>query len=296
VVITRAGFVGSNPPRGPSPIPGRPAWNARAMPIPGPAGLLATARDREPARTLLTHYDDATGERVELSATTLENWVAKTANLLQDEFDVGPGKSVALALPVHWQTAAVLLATWSCGATVLDTATEDEGRLADVDVVLAAQDRLSALEEDLPEDTAELVGLSLHPLGLGMAGYVGPARDFAIEVRGHGDAFLPYEPPDPAGPGLRLGGLELTLGGLVEAARELAARLGIGAGERLLVDEQVAAEAGPVAWLLAPLAAGASLVLVRNAVAETLPRRAADERVTATFGRRLEGVRELGRG
>ena len=153
---------------------------------------------------------------------------------------------------MHWQTAAVLLATWSCGATVLDTAAEDEGRLAEVDVVLAAQDRLPALEEDLPEDAAELLGLSLHPLGLGMAGYVGPARDFAIEVRAHGDFFSPYEPPDPAGPGLRLGGLELTLGGLVEAAAGAGRRLGIGAGERLLVDEQVAAEAGPVAWLLAP--------------------------------------------
>ena len=261
-----------------------------------PADLLTDVLRRDGAAPLVTQYDDATGERVELSGATLANWVAKTANLLQDEFDVGPGSAVALALPVHWQTAAVLLATWSCGATVLDTATEDEGRLAEVDVVLAAQDRLPALEEDLPEDTAELVGLSLHPLGLGMAGYVGPARDFAIEVRAHGDFFSPYEPPDPNGPGLRLGGLELTLGGLVEAARELAARLGIGAGERLLVDEQVAAEAGPVAWLLAPLAAGASLVLVRNAVVETLPRRAADERVTATFGRRVEGVRELGRG
>jgi uncharacterized protein (TIGR03089 family) len=51
----------------------------------GPAALLATARDRDPARPLVTHYDDATGERVELSATTLENWVSKTANLLQDE-------------------------------------------------------------------------------------------------------------------------------------------------------------------------------------------------------------------
>jgi uncharacterized protein (TIGR03089 family) len=261
-----------------------------------PADLLTAALRRDAAAPLFTQYDDTTGERVELSGTTLANWVAKTANLLQDEFDVGPGSTVAVALPVHWQTAAVLLAVWSCGATVVDTAAEDEDRLAEVDVVLAAQDRLPALEEDLPEDAAELVGLSLHPLGMGMAGYAGPARDFALEVRAHGDFFTPYEPPDPAGAGLRLGGLELTLGGLVEAAQELAARLGIGAGERLLLDEQVAAEAGPVAWLLAPLAAGASLVLVRSAVAETLPRRAADERVTASFGRRVEGVRELGRG
>ena len=155
--------------------------------------------------------------------------------------------------------------------------------------------RLPAVEEVLPEDAAELLGLSLHPLGLGMAGYVGPARDFALEVRAHGDFFSPYEAPDPTAPGLRLGGLELTLGGLVEAAGELAGRLGIGAGERVLLDERVAAEAGPVAWLLAPLAAGGSLVLVRNAVEETLARRAADERVTATFGRRIEGLRELGR-
>jgi hypothetical protein len=63
----------------------------------------------------------------------------------------------------------------------------------------------------------------------------------------------------------------------------------------VLLDERVAAEAGPVAWLLAPLAAGGSLVLVRNVVEETLARRAADERVTATFGRRIEGLRELGR-
>jgi uncharacterized protein (TIGR03089 family) len=261
-----------------------------------PADLLTDVLRRDAAAPLLTQYDDATGERVELSGATLANWVAKTANLLQDEFDVGPGSAVAVALPVHWQTAAVLLAVWSCGATVVDTAAEDDGRLAGVDVVLAAQDRLPALEEDLTEDSPELLGLSLHPLGLGMAGYVGPARDFAIEVRAHGDVFMPYEPPTAGAPGLRLGELELTLGGLVDTARQLAGRLGIGAGERLLVDEHVATEAGPVAWLLAPLAAGASLVLVRHPFEESLPRRVADERVTATFGRRVEGVRELGRG
>ena len=267
------------------------------MPPIGPAGLLATARDRDPARPLLTHYDDATGERVELSATTLDNWVAKTANLLQEEFDVGPGSTVAVALPVHWQTAAVLLGVWSCGAAVLDTAPEDDGGLSGVDVVLASQDRLAALEEERgAEDAgAELLGLSLHPLGGGMAGYVGQARDFALEVRTAGDRFAPWSPPDPAAPGLIAGGLVLTLGGLVEAATELAARLGIGPEDRILVDAQVAAEAGPVAWLLAPLAAGASIVVCRHPFAERLPERAATERVTASLGRQVDGVRELGR-
>jgi uncharacterized protein (TIGR03089 family) len=263
----------------------------------GPAALLALARDRDPARPLVTHYDDATGERVELSATTLDNWVAKTANLLQDEFDVGPGSTVAVALPVHWQSAAVLLGIWSCGATVVDTAAEDDGRLSGVDVVLAAQDRLAALEEEDggAGDGAELLGLSLHPLGAGMAGYAGPARDFALEVRTAGDRFVPYQTPDPAAPGLLAGGLELTLGGLVEAAGELAGRLSIGRDDRIMVDEPTATEAGPVAWLLAPLAAGASIVLCRHPFAERLPARAAAERVTATLGHRVEGIRELGR-
>jgi uncharacterized protein (TIGR03089 family) len=263
------------------------------MPPIGPAALLAAARDRDPARPLLTHYDDSTGERVELSATTLDNWVAKTANLLQEEFDVGPGRTVAVTLPVHWQTAAVLLGVWSCGAAVLDTAPEDEGGLAGVDVVLASQDRLAALEEDEPD--AELLGLSLHPLGGGMTGYAGQARDFALEVRAAGDRFSPWTAPDPAAPGLLAGGLVLTLGGLVEAATELAARLGIGPDDRVLVDASVAAEAGPVAWLLAPLAAGASIVLCRYPFTERLPERAAAERVTASLGRQVDGVRELGR-
>jgi uncharacterized protein (TIGR03089 family) len=263
------------------------------MPLIGPAALLAAARTRDPSRPLVTHYDDSTGERVELSATTLDNWVAKTANLLQDEFDIGTGSTVALSLPVHWQTAAVLLGAWSCGATVEDTAPEDDAGLDGVDLVLAAQDRLAALEEDLGD--AQLLGLSLHPLGAGMAGYVGPARDFALEVRTAGDRFVPYSPPDATTPGLRVGGLELTFGGLVDAAGELAGRLGIGPDDRVLVDAQVAAEAGPVAWLLAPLAAGASIVLCRYPIAERLPERAAGERVTATLGRQVDGVRELGR-
>ncbi|SDG09604.1 TIGR03089 family protein [Klenkia brasiliensis] len=257
-----------------------------------PADLLAAVLRRDAAGPLVTHYDDRTGERVELSAATLANWVAKTANLLQDEFDVGPGSRVAVALPVHWQTAAVLLGVWSCGAAVVDTPAEDDGGLDDVDVVLAEQDRVAAVEELGVE---ELLGLSLHPLGAGMTGYAGAARDFALEVRVHGDHFVPYGPVDPAGPGLLLAGLELSLGGLVDVAGELADRLGVRAGDRVLVDARAAEEAGPVAWLLAPLAAGASLVVCRHPASDQLKRRAEAEGVTATLGLGLDGIRELGR-
>jgi uncharacterized protein (TIGR03089 family) len=151
---------------------------------------------------------------------------------------------------------------------------------------------LASLED---REISELLGLSLHPLGLGMTGYVGPARDFALEARGHGDVFTPYQPVDPGAPGLLLGGLELTLGGLAETALELAGRLGLTDADRVLVDGQTAEEAGPAAWLLAPLAAGASIVLCRRPLTELLPRRAETERVTATLGVRVDGIRELGR-
>ena len=158
--------------------------------------------------------------------------------------------------------------------------------------MLAEQSRLTALEEVVDGDL--LLGLSLHPLGRGMIDYVGPARDYAAEVRVHGDRFVPLAPPDPAAPGLVAGALNLTLGDLGAAAAELAARLDIAPGDRVLVDELVAAEAGPVTWLLAPLAAGASIVLCRHADPEALASRASAERVTATLGRRIEGIRELG--
>jgi uncharacterized protein (TIGR03089 family) len=239
-----------------------------------PADLLTSAVGRNPAAPLVTWYDDGTGDRVELSATTLANWVAKAANLLQDEFDVAPGSAVAVALPVHWQT--VLLAVWSCGATVLDAPAEDDGHLADVDLVMTTQDRIVAVEEAGGEDGPDIVGLSLHPMGLGMSGYAGSARDFALEVRAQADVFVPWSPADPDSPGLRAG--------------ELGRRR-----DRVLVDTQTAAEAGPVAWLLAPLTAGASLVLCRDADPAALPGRVAAERITATLGPPVDGVRALGR-
>jgi uncharacterized protein (TIGR03089 family) len=156
-----------------------------------------------------------------------------------------------------------------------------------------SQDRLPVVEDS--DDLPELLGLSLHPLGTGMAGYVGEARDFALEVRGQGDVFVPYQQIDPAAPGLRLGTLTLALGDLPGTAEDLAARLGIAPGDRIMVDETVAAEAGPVAWLLAPLAVGASLVLCRHPEPSALARRAESERVTATLGFSIEGIRELGR-
>jgi uncharacterized protein (TIGR03089 family) len=59
------------------------------------AALLDDRLRNSPTAPAITYYDDATGERIELSAVTLANWAAKTGNLLRDELGMGPGSRVA---------------------------------------------------------------------------------------------------------------------------------------------------------------------------------------------------------
>ena len=99
-----------------------------------PAALLAHLVASDPGRPRVTVYDDTDGptrgERVELSARVLANWVAKAANLLQDDLDAGPGTTVRLALPPHWRTLYWAFAAWSVGACV--DVRDDDGSGADV--------------------------------------------------------------------------------------------------------------------------------------------------------------------
>ena len=70
----------------------------------------------DPAGPRITYYDDMSGERIELSTATLANWAAKTGNLLRDEMGAGAASRIAVLLPAHWQTAAVLFGVWWIGA------------------------------------------------------------------------------------------------------------------------------------------------------------------------------------
>src|ERR1035437_6176900 len=106
--------------------------------------------------------DTATGERVEVSAITLANWAAKTANLLRDEMGVQPGDRVAVLLPAHWQTAAVLLGVWWCGAVVTDPAAPLAGG---ADVALCTAERLAEAEGG-----PEIAVLSLGAVGARVGG------------------------------------------------------------------------------------------------------------------------------
>lgn len=65
----------------------------------------------------LTWYG-ADYERIELSGAVLNNWVNKTTNLLTEEFEVEPEKSVTLALPPHWRFLTWALAALRAGGTL----------------------------------------------------------------------------------------------------------------------------------------------------------------------------------
>lgn len=231
----------------------------------------------DPARPLITFYDDATGERVELSVKSFENWVAKTANLLQDELSVEPGESIALWLPAHWQSAVWVFAAASCGVTVA-LGVEPSGT---VDVAVCGPDDLERAQRS---GAHEVVALSLRPMGQGFADDLPTGVvDYAATVLAQGDVFHPVQPVDPRPPFAVSAAGSLAQAELLDRARERAASHGVGAGGRLLTDANPAEVDGLAGGVLAALAVGGSLVLTRNPDPAAVDGRAAQEQVTAQW-------------
>ena len=147
--------------------------------------LMTSLRSGNSTAPRLTWYGPDS-ERVELSGKVLDNWVAKTSNLLQDELDAEPGMRLALDLPAHWKGMVWALAAWQLGLeTVLD------GGAADV------------LATTRPEPAAgkygAVVAVALPALAMRWDGAL-PAGclDYAAEVRSHGDVFMQHAEPDPS--------------------------------------------------------------------------------------------------
>jgi uncharacterized protein (TIGR03089 family) len=227
------------------------------------SALLDPPMAADPMGPRITYYDDATGERIELSTVTLANWAAKTGNLLRDEMGAGPGSRVAVLLPAHWQTAAVLLGIWWIGAeAVLD---------GDADIAMCTADRLSDADDAV--GTGEIAVLSLDPFGKPVADLPVGLTDYATSVRVHGDQISPERHPGPALDGR-------SVAEVLTAAQTSAATQGFGRADRVM---------STAAWttvdeltdnLLAVFAAGASLVQVANPDAAALDRRREMEKVT----------------
>ncbi|HEX9833032.1 MAG TPA: TIGR03089 family protein [Mycobacterium sp.] len=217
----------------------------------------------DPAGPRITYYDDATGERIELSTATLVNWAAKTGNLLRDEMGAGPVNKVAVLLPAHWQTAAVLFGIWWIGAEVVTG--------GQADIALCTADRLGDADEAV--GVGEIAVLSLDPFGKAVPDLPVGVTDYATAVRVHGDQISPER-----NPGAALDGRSV--------ANALSGALASADAQGLTASDRVMSTAG---WknatdltdnLLALFAIGASLVQVANPDAAALDRRRQTEKIT----------------
>ena len=234
-----------------------------------PADVLARLLASDSSRPRLTWYDDTpgptNGERIELSARVLANWVAKAANLLQDDCAAGPGTTVGLDLPAHWRGVYWALATWSVGATVvLGGAVTDADVLITTDPATAAAHGGDALLVSLPALARA------HP----EAADAGGAVDEAKELSTHGDQFSPMSDPESGDLALSSDAVDTTYSDLVKL------RDGWGATPRVAVDDTLPRllEGCLSAW-----ASDGSVVTMRGSAGvdpETLNRRLESEGVT----------------
>jgi uncharacterized protein (TIGR03089 family) len=146
--------------------------------------LMTSLRSGNSTAPRLTWYGPDS-ERVELSGKVLDNWVAKTSNLLQDELDAEPGMRLALDLPAHWKGLVWALAAWQLG---METVLSGDA----ADLLATATPEAAAGKYDA------VVAVALPALAMRWAGEL-PAGclDYAAEVRSHGDVFMQHTEADP---------------------------------------------------------------------------------------------------
>jgi uncharacterized protein (TIGR03089 family) len=225
----------------------------------------------DPVGPRITYYDDATGERIEVSAVTLANWAAKTGNLLRDELGAGPASRIAVLLPAHWQTAAVLFGAWWIGAeAVLDGPWDTAA-----DVALCTATRLDEADTAIGAG-GEVAVLSLDPFGRPVPDLPVGVTDYATAVRVHGDQVDPERHPGPALAGQ-------SADEVLVACEQSAAAKGLTPADRVLSTAVWTTPAELVDGMLAVLATGASLVQVANADPAAMQHRMTTEKVTRTL-------------
>lgn len=218
---------------------------------PHPEQLRRAALRSTPGSPWVTWYDIATSARIELSSTTMANWVAKAGGLLAEEFDVAAGDEVAVELPLHWQLHVWVWAAWSLGAVVVPAGTSG-GSPA---VVVAG-----------PGWTAGAAGPAAPVLACPTDAFALPLRDRTppgaldamAEVPGYPDHF-PTPLPAPTAPALLLPGALLLDGAAVTARAAALAPDGVGP---LMVTGSPDGADALLAAVLAPAATDGTAVLV----------------------------------
>jgi uncharacterized protein (TIGR03089 family) len=228
--------------------------------------ILARRLADDPGRPLVTFYDDATGERTELSVATWANWVAKVSSLLVEDLDVEPGGRLLVDLPSHWLGTVVLGAAWSSGLEVVWDGTADA-------VVTGPE----SLPRWAPEaGRIPVLATALQPLAGRFPDGVPPGvHDLGVEVWAQPDGYAAF--PAPADDDAAVDGTSQA-----ELWESAAAGDHVTDGGRLLSEANPASPPG-LASLTEPLARSGSLVLVAHVSAERRDQIAADERVTHRF-------------
>ena len=210
----------------------------------------------DPGRPLVTFYDLASGERVELSVVTYANWVSKTASLLVEECDLERGGRLLVDLPAHWLTPVFLGAAWTVGLTVVWDETDGPA-----DAFVCGPDAVVARAAGAAG--RPVVATALLPLGVRFAEPPPPGvTDYGVEVWGQPDAFAPWDPPtadDLAVPGTTQG----ELWGAAAAGTLLTGE-GFSDGGRFLTEDSPASPSG-LASFVEPLARSGSIVWVVHA-------------------------------
>ncbi|MGH3473011.1 MAG: TIGR03089 family protein [Nocardioidaceae bacterium] len=233
---------------------------------------LAAALRSDGARPLVTFYDDATGERVELSVKTFDNWVSKFANLLSDELDLGPGDALTVDLPAHWLSCVVQVGAWAAGLAVAD---DPAGTAAGLHVVGP-----NALGNRLPPP---VLACSLRPMAARFSEPLPDGwTDFAAEVPAQPDELVVPVAIEPGDAAVVTRQAVTSHDELVRSGLEWAADHGLDKGGRLLTDLVPTTREGRCAVIVAPLVTDSSVVLVTNADPELLASRTDQENVTCT--------------
>jgi len=140
-----------------------------------------------PRRALATPWltwHSLSGERIELSGRVFDNWVAKSANLLSDLFDLDEDSTVVIDLAAHWKSLVLALAALHHGATLIDAEHQDA---ADATLWITATPQ----DENIPA-SSEILAVNPAALALSFGSDLGPvAEDFNASVRSYGDQFYP---------------------------------------------------------------------------------------------------------
>ncbi|MFA7265630.1 MAG: TIGR03089 family protein [Candidatus Nanopelagicales bacterium] len=224
--------------------------------------MVSLRTTREAAQPFVTYYDGETGERTELSATSLLNWQAKTANYLRDGLALDAGESISLSVPPHW-----VVPVWVGAAQLVGAHLRLGGGISDetADIAVIGPNDVSD-----PPKAHTLVACSLLPLAQPFPSELPAAiEDYFGEVRQHGDFFASDTSAQSAATDLQ--------------TRELVDTWGLSRGARIMVVATSRLSAAGLAALYdVPRAIDGSVVIVANSTSNQLASIRTQEQIDTT--------------